>query len=122
MNDAHDAEAETDKPTHYMRLPWPLVAFGLVAVLDVVVGNGLYANRNLRPQVGLVPTSEPAVVAAVAATSTRQVATSAPTLAPTVVIQAAVATATTVSPTAAPTLAPVVAASPTPSALPTVEP
>src|SRR5438552_6930506 len=115
MNDAHDAEAETDKPTHYMRLPWPLVAFGLVAVLAVVFGIGLYANRNLRPQVGLVPTSEPALVAAPPATATPQVATAVPTPAPTVVVQAptAVVTATAPPPTAAPTSAPVVVANPT---------
>src|SRR5438876_467177 len=117
MNDAHDAETETDKPTHYMRLPWPLVAFGLIAVLSVVLGIGLYANRNLRPQVGLVPTSEPALVAAAPATSTPQVGSTAPTLAPTVVIQAtaAGATATPPPPTAVVAAVPQVVSSPTPS-------
>src|SRR5438132_9578100 len=95
MKDAHDADGETEQTTHYVRLPWPLVAFGLVALLAVVLGIGLFANRYLRPQVGLVPTAEPAVVAAVPVTSTPQLATAVPTPAPTLVVQApAVAIAT----------------------------
>src|SRR5258707_1112335 len=123
MKDAHDANAERDQATRYLRLPWPVVAAGLVALLAVVFGVGLYANRNLRPQVGLVPTSEPALVAAPPATPTPQVATAAPTPAPAVVVQAtAAAIATLPAPIAAPTAPPLVVASPTPSALPTVEP
>src|SRR5216683_802869 len=111
MKEAHNADAETDPTTHYMRLPWPLVAFGLVALLAVVLVVGLFANRYLRPQVGLVPTSEPAVVVAVPVTSTPQVATAVPTTAPTVVVQApAVATGTPLPPT--------VAANSTPLAVP----
>jgi len=123
MKDAQDADAEMDQPTRYMRLPWPLVALGLIVLLAVVFGVGLYANRYLRPQVGPVPTSEPAVAAAPPTTATPQVATAAPTPAPTVVVQAtALATAIPPPPTAAPTDVTLVVVSPTPSALPTVEP
>jgi hypothetical protein len=123
MKDAHDADGETDQTTHYMRLPWPLVAVGLLALLALVLGIGLFANRYLRPQVGLVPTPETAVVAAPAATSTPRVAAAAPTLAPTLIIQApGAATATPPPPTALAASTPAVVASLTPSALPTVEP
>ncbi len=124
MKDAQDANAERDQATKYMRLPWPLVAAGLVALLAVVFGVGLYANRNLRPQVGLVPTSEPALVAAPPATPTPQVATAMPTLAPTIIAQATAvsATATPPPPSVASTSAPLVVGSPTPAAFPTVEP
>src|SRR5438034_8991722 len=123
MNDAHDADAETEQTTHYMRLPWPLVAFGLVALLAVVLGIGLFANRYLRPQVGLVPTAEPAVVAAVPVTSTPQVPTAVPTPAPPLVVHApVVATATPLPPTVGATSVPQAVPSATPSALPTVEP
>ncbi len=122
MKNEQDADANKDQPTHYMRLPWPLVAAGVVALLAVVFAIGLYANRNLRPQVGLVPTTEPTAVAAPpAATATPQVATAIPAAAPTLVVQV-IATATPPQPTAAPTSAPLVVASPTPPALPTVEP
>src|SRR5438876_7478483 len=123
MNDAHDADAGTEQTTHYMRLPWPLVAFGLVALLAVVLGIGLFANRYLRPQVGLVPTPEPVLVAAVPVTSTPQVATVVPTAAPTLVVQApAGATATPLPAPAAATSTPQAVPNATPSALPTVEP
>src|SRR5467141_3378322 len=90
MKDAQDANAERDQPRRYLRLPSPLVAAGLVALLAVVFGIGLYANRNLRPQVGLVPTTEPALASAPPATATPQVATVMPTPAPTLVVQAVV--------------------------------
>src|SRR5712692_5158080 len=119
MKDAHDADAETDQAMPYMRLPWPLVAAGLVAILAIVLGIGVFANRYLRPQVGLVPTPEPAVVVAQPLTSTPQVATSVPTPAPTVVVQApAAATATSRPIAAAATSTPLVVASPTPAVLP----
>src|SRR6266851_1387349 len=124
MKDAHDADAETDQATPYMRLPWPLVAAGLIAILAIVLGIGVFANRYLRPQVGLIPTPEPAVVAAPPpVTSTPQVATSVPTPAPTVVVQAPAALTATPRPiAAAASSTPLVVASLTPSALPTVEP
>src|SRR5947207_3100653 len=124
MNDAaQDADAEKDHPTQYVRFPWPVVAAGLVVLLAIVLGIGVYANRNLRPQIGLVPTSEPALVAGPLSTATPQVLTAVPTSAPTAVVQATeVATATPVPPTAAATSIPVLLASPTPSALATVEP
>src|SRR5713101_7604691 len=87
MKDAHDADAETER-TPYVRLPWPLVAVGLLGILAVVLAIGLFANRYLRPQVGLLPTSEPAAVVAAPATSTPPAATSVPTPAPTIVVQA----------------------------------
>src|SRR6266851_4280367 len=120
MKDVQDADAEADQTTHLMRLPWPLVAVGLLALLVVIFGIGLFANRYLRPQVGLVPTSEPAVVAAVPITSTPQVATAVPTPAPTLVVQApAVATATPLPAPAVVTSTSQAVPSVTPSALPT---
>ncbi len=122
MKDAHDADAETDQATPYMRLPWPLVAAGLVALLAVLLGIGVFANRYLRPQVGLVLTPEPAVVVAPPLTSTPQVATSVPTPAPTVVVQApAAATATPRPAPAAPTSTPSASVGVTPSARPTLD-
>jgi hypothetical protein len=106
-----------------MRLPWPLVAVGLLALLVVVFGVGLFANRYLRPQVGLVPTSEPAVIAAgLPATSTPQVATAVPTPAPTLVVQApVVAIATSVAATPVPTSTPSASISVTTSPRPTLD-
>jgi hypothetical protein len=82
MTDARDAKGE-DSGHAYVRLPWPLVAAGLFGVLVLVLAAGLFANRYLRPQVGLVPTEVPlaappastpltvaAVTSTVAATST----------------------------------------------------
>ncbi len=121
MDDAHDAE--TDQATPYMRLPWPLVAGGLLGLLAVVLAVGLFANRYLRPQVGLVPTPVAAAIAAAPATSAPPVATAAPTAAATLVVQApATPSATSPPATAAPTSTSPIVASPTPSALPTVEP
>src|SRR5260370_26181319 len=101
MKDTHDAHAETDQAMPYMRLPWPLVAAGLIALLAIVLGIGVFANRYLRPQVGPVLTPEPAVVAAPPPTSTPQIATSVPTPAPTVVVQAPAAATGTPRPIAA---------------------
>ena len=42
MKDAH--EAETEQATPYVRLPWPLVAVGLIAILAVVLGIGVLAS------------------------------------------------------------------------------
>src|SRR5712692_7883156 len=104
MKDVQDADAEADQTTHLMRLPWPLVAVGLLALLVVIFGIGLFANRYLRPQVGLVPTSEPAVIAAPPVIPTPLVAVAVSTPVPTLVLQApSVATATPAPATAAPT-------------------
>src|ERR1700716_354120 len=57
MNDAHDAETtahDGGEPTPYLRLPWPLVALGLLGLVAVVLVVGLLANPYLRPQVGPV--------------------------------------------------------------------
>jgi hypothetical protein len=77
MTDAQDAEQEPS-PTPYMRLPMPLVALGIVALLGLLLGAGLYANANLRPQ-GVVlpapistpvpPTAETTAVPVAASTS-----------------------------------------------------
>jgi hypothetical protein len=122
MNDAHDAE--TDQATPYMRLPWPLVAAGLIGILAVVLGIGLYANRYLRPQVGLVLTPEPAAIAAAAPlTPTPPAAPAVPTPAPTLVVQAPTSATDTPRPAlAAPISTPSAPVGVTPSALPTVEP
>src|SRR5919201_6964753 len=83
MNEAPDAERE---PDGYLRLPWPIVAAGLFVVLAALLAFGMFANRSLRPQVGIVSTPSPVAVAAstappVAATATLQQsgATTAPT-------------------------------------------
>src|SRR5713226_6042943 len=101
MKDAHDADAETEQAMPYMRLPWPLVAAGLIAILAVVLGIGVFANRYLRPQVGPVPTPELPAIAAPPVTSTPQVATSVPTPAPTLVVQAPAPATATPQPAAA---------------------
>ena len=54
MNEAPDAERE---PAGYIRLPWPLVAGGLFLFLAVLFAFGLFANRNLRPQLTVAPTA-----------------------------------------------------------------
>ena len=56
MDDAPDAEPE-DSP--YLRLPWPVVAAGLVGLLAVALAIGLFANRYLRPQLDVLPTPAP---------------------------------------------------------------
>ena len=56
MNEPPDAERE---PDGYIRLPWPLVAGGLFLLLAALFAFGLFANRNLRPQVGIVSTPPP---------------------------------------------------------------
>jgi len=117
------------EPSPYLRLPWPLVAGGLLAVLGLALAAGLLANRALREQLTL-PTPTPvaavalatatpnAPTAAVTAVPTRAPApTSAPpTLAPT-------ATAVPATPRPVPATATLpVASSPSPSPRPTVDP
>src|ERR671933_1054690 len=94
MNEAPDADQE---PAGYIRLPWPLVGGVLFLFLAALLAFGLFANRNLRPQLGVVPastlladaTSTPPPVAAPTAVqvSTQTAATqvSTPTPLPTVV-------------------------------------
>jgi hypothetical protein len=107
-----DAEPEHSP---YLRLPWPLVAAGLVGVLVVALALGLFANRYLRPQVALPPT--PIALAAVPA------ATPAPTGPPTPLALATSppATATVLPETAVPT-SPVTTPTIVATARPTVSP
>jgi hypothetical protein len=118
MKDAHDADADTDQETRYVRLPWRLVTAGLIALLAIVLGIGLYANRNLRPQVGLVPTPDPAV-ALPPVTATPQVALLTPTSVPTLVPAGATVPAAGATPAVAPT--PAASIGVTPSARPTLD-
>jgi hypothetical protein len=129
MTDARDAKGE-DSGHAYVRLPWPLVAAGLFGVLVLVLAAGLFANRYLRPQVGLVPTEVPLAAPGASPTpqpATAVVATPVAALARTPLIIGTVA-APTVTPPPAPATAPTstpepaAPASPTPSPLPTVEP
>src|SRR5438105_1179530 len=54
MSEAPDGERE---PSRYIRLPWPVVGAGLLGFVVLVLMAGVFANRNLRPRVGVVPTS-----------------------------------------------------------------
>jgi len=115
MDDAHDAEPEQSP---YVRLPWGVVAAGLAGVLLIALAAGLFANRYLRPQVGVVPT--PIAIAAVPASPTPStpVPTVAPTPAATPLVVAMTETRPTVSaPTG--TAVPATAASALLSATPT---
>jgi hypothetical protein len=140
MSEASNAETE-DSP--YVRAPWPLVTAGLLGVLVLGLAIGLFANRNLRPNVANAPTSAVAVPplvptslppAAVATTPT-VIQTSLPIAVPTAAQELASPTATvgvtsvpptpTVpapTPTPTPTVAATLRLSPTPSATPTVDP
>src|SRR5438105_4246373 len=124
MNEAPDAERE---PSPYLRLPWPVVAAALLALVALVLAAGLFANRNLRPQLGVVATPSAAALATttlVPAAAATPSAANKPTSAPTSVGFVQVATVTPVSGQTSPpptaTLAPVADAMPT--VLPTVEP
>ena len=122
MNEAPDDERE---PARYIRLPWPVVGAGLFVLLALVLGLGLFANRNLRPQVGVVPTPSPVAVATptvlpVAAAAVVQAST--PTVAPTSVPVTATAPPAAATATVAPSQAAPAAAEGTPTELPTVEP
>ena len=84
------------EPSPYLRLPWPLVAGGLLAVLGLALAAGLLANRALREQLTLpTPTPPAAVALATAPPNSPNVAvTAVPTRAP---------SSTAVQPTVAPT-------------------
>jgi hypothetical protein len=117
------AEREGEAPS-LIRLPWQVVAGGLVLVLLVALGLGVYANRYLRPQTlapatvvaaatGLatpapvvVPTAQPATVAATEVPKPVVISVSTPT--PLVVATAEPTNAP--SPSAMPTIAPELAA------------
>src|SRR4051794_39866544 len=58
--------APRGEATGYVRVPWPVVAGALLALIVGALGVGLYANRNLRPQTAPVPV--PTTVAAGALT------------------------------------------------------
>jgi hypothetical protein len=72
VSEAPDTPSEGVK---YVRLPWPLVAGGLLGVLAVALAIGLFANRYLRPQVGVDATS-----IAISAPTTPTIAPAAPTV------------------------------------------
>lgn len=112
--------------SHYIRLPWPLVAGGLLVFLALVFAAGLYANRNLRPQGRVVAT--PVVAAVPTGTAAPQLDLTTATPRPiAVALIPALATATAV---AAPTATSVVptpvsvasTAESVPTARPTVSP
>jgi hypothetical protein len=98
MDDAHEPQSEHSSP--YLHLPWPALAAILVAVLGLLLAAGIYANRNLRPQVGLVPTQTAIAV------PTQAVSTSVPTAVP--------------RPTALPIVAPTPNTSPAVTQIPTM--
>ena len=54
MNEAPDAERE---PDGYIRLPWQIVGGALFLFLAALFAFGLFANRNLRPQLTVAPTA-----------------------------------------------------------------
>jgi hypothetical protein len=106
-----------EESSRYVRLPLPIVAGGLLAFVVLVLAVGLYANRNLRPQPGLVatPVALPtATLQAAAAAIQTPTATATPLAAPTakgVVETTLTATPTLPSvPTARPTVNPELAA------------
>src|SRR5437762_1252904 len=129
MTDAQDAKDE-DSGHSYMRLPWPVVAALLFGVLVLVLAIGLFANRYLRPQVGLVPTEVPLAAPPASSTSLPATAVAATPVAalprtPPIIGTVAAPTATPQPPqvtASTSTPQPPAVASSTPSPLPTVEP
>src|SRR5438309_8109607 len=125
MNEAPDAERE---PSPYLRLPWPVAAAALLALVALVLAAGLFANRNLRPQLGVIATPSAAALATATpiavvapATTPPNPPTSTPT--PATLVQLSATATPSVNPTSSAlisTAAP--AATETPTALPTVEP
>src|SRR5438128_4339933 len=126
MSEAPDAERE---PSPYVRLPWPAVAAGLLAFLALVLAVGLFANRNLRPQLSVVPTPSAAALTTttpipVAAPPTIQanIPTSAPTRVAVLPIAGATATSAITPTSLTPTATSMAVATATPAELPTAEP
>jgi hypothetical protein len=125
MDDAHDAEPE---PTPYICLPWAVVAAALAGVLLLALVVGLFANRYLRPQVGVVPT--PITLAAAPAPTPALAPTIALATAPTLIVvePSVVRTATsqpvsaTLTLTSVPATATATSTVPNASAVPTVDP
>jgi hypothetical protein len=121
MDDAREPQSEHSPP--YLHLPWPAVAAILVAVLGLLLAAGIYANRNLRPQVGIVPTPAVASAAtpgsAIPPTATPLPITTAEAISAVLISQASPTAAT---PPAVPTEIVAQAATAMPTALPTVEP
>jgi hypothetical protein len=65
-----EAPERSPGDSQYLKLPWPVVAGGLFALLAVALAAGLYANRFIRPQTTIVPTTTPPPVVAVAPVAT----------------------------------------------------
>lgn len=82
-------------------LPWPPVAVGLVAVLAVMLGIGLWANQALRPAVGVTPAAQLLPTATAGQAATPVSAAAAPASLGTALAPTA-ASAATASPTAGP--------------------
>src|SRR5919197_3079660 len=97
MNEAPDAERE---PNGYIRLPLPVVGGGLFILLAALLAFGLFANRNLRPQLAVAPTAasvgEPPTPGQVEPTPT-SLAVAAPTQIGTATVSTATAQPTAVS-------------------------
>ena len=109
----------------YIRLPWPVVAGGLLIFLAAALGFGLYANRNLRPLTGPASSTGPTPIAAAAAPASaatampmQDVRTPQSASAP-AATAVAIPTATERVPTTLPATATAV---PAPTARPTVSP
>src|SRR5262249_10685222 len=123
MDKAPEPQAASgDSP--YLRLPWQIVAGGLLLLLVVALAGGLLANRYLQPQTTVLPTATEVPVVSAAVTSTPQPVVG-PTVGPTAAPTPIAIAVPLASPTAAgATLTPVAIAVGTPTASPsaTVEP
>jgi hypothetical protein len=60
MNESPGPRRRDDGP--YLRVPWPVVATGLVGVLGLLLALGMYVNGALRPRLGAQPAAVPVVV------------------------------------------------------------
>jgi len=114
------------EPSPYLRLPWPLVAGGLLAVLGLALAAGLLANRALREQLTL-PTPTPPAAVALATAPPNIAATAVPTRLSPPTAQPAPVPATATAAPATPgsvsaTATPLVVSSPSASPRPTVDP
>jgi len=114
MSEAPDGERE---PFPYIRLPWPAVAAVLLVFVALLLAAGLFANRNLRPQVRLVPTNSAVALAVPAITV---LATQAPT--PLVAPTTARPTSTEVPAVTAHAASPTQSSAFTPTPRPTIDP